>query len=158
MSFHFCPLALFLFSFQMMNLQQLKESLTQVINGTATTFRLCSLAQQLNCDIVRETNISRQRRVVQHELLKHIVREDPSDKYKELLEETSNWLYMKKEDGYPCTFSGCLFVGKEHRYYLSHLKKIHYINNKFICNYGRSSNVPNRCKQVFRSVESLQGT
>ena len=156
MSFHFCPLALVLFSFQMMNLQQLKESLTQVINGTATTFRLCSLAQQLNCDIVRETNISRQRRVVQHELLKHIIREDPSDKYKELLEETSNWLYMKKEDGYPCTFSGCLFVGKRHQGYLSHLKKIHYINNKFICNYGRSTNVPNRCKQVFRSIESLQ--
>ena len=71
-----------------MNLRELKDSLSQVINGSISSFGLASLAQKLNCNIMGEVDISRQRRLVQRDLLRHIVREDDSDKFKVLLQET----------------------------------------------------------------------
>ena len=94
----------------------------------------------------------RQRRLLQKQVLVHIIREDPSEHYQNLLKETEGWIRHKNETatGFPCCFAGCNFVGKRHIYYVKHLKKTHFLNSKFRCNYGKA------CKQMFTSVEQLE--
>ena len=134
----------------MITLTELKSSLVQVLNGTITASSFASLAQQLNCEISSQMDIGMQRRLLQKEILVHIIREDPSEYYEKLLHETDGWLRLKKEVGYLCCFAGCAWVGSRHNRYLRHLRITHFLNSKFRCNYGKS------CKQMFTSVEQLE--
>ena len=134
----------------MITLTELKSSLVQVLNGTITASSFASLAQQLNCEISSHLDVGKQRRLLQKQILVHIIREDPSEYYQKLLHETESWLRLKKEAGFLCCFAGCPWVGRRHIRYVCHLKKTHFLQSKFRCNYGKS------CKQMFTSIEQLE--
>ena len=58
----------------MITLTELKSSLVQVLNGTITASSFASLAQQLNCEISSHLDVGKQRRLLQKQILVHIIR------------------------------------------------------------------------------------
>ena len=55
-----------------------------------------------------------------------------------------------KEVGYSCTFTGCTWHGEKHKEYFDHIKRIHFLNEKIICNYGK------KCSVRFSTVQDFE--
>ena len=56
----------------------------------------------------------------------------------------------KKEVGYSCTFTGCTWHGEKHKEYFDHIKRIHFLNEKILCNYGK------KCSVRFSTVQDFE--
>ena len=136
------------------NLTKFKEILSSILNASITKYQLLNIAKDLNVNISGEhQNFEVQKKLVQAEVLRHILRDEnhmDERRYLDMLEEVQRFLKMKKNKGYSCSFIGCIFKCNQHRDYLEHLKRIHFLGDRFLCNYSMC------CKQRFSSLSSLE--
>ena len=142
----------------MNNLEVFKTYLTTLLDSSISKHQLDNIAKDLKVDISgdRDKTFQTQRRLVQAEVLRHITRESDEAHYVEMLKEVEGWLNQKVQKGFNCTFTGCLYKTNQHRYYLNHLNQIHFLSERFLCNFSQSSRSRNFCKQVFSSYSSLE--
>ena len=112
------------------------------------------------CDKLRlihhETqDLATKKYVLQIGLLEEILKDEGAfeKKYFEgLLSNAKANLQAKSrgEQGYRCFLRGCLFSGRRHRQYISHLRKIHTNEDRYICSFKME------CKRCFSSIVDLE--
>ena len=133
-------------------MMDLKEVLTEIQNHSITKFKMINAARQLNVDVSQCPDFYRQKLIVKHEVLLHLLREPPSEdseKYEELLSETKAQLVIQRQKGFTCMYIGCSFKGSKHRDYVKHLKNNHFLEKDFQCKFSK-------CKQRFVSISLLE--
>ena len=85
--------------FSEMSLNFLQEVLPEFLDSSVSKFCCANIANKLGVDITCEVDFSRQKRIVQREILVHICRESDEQCYKDLLSEAEKWLCVEKEIG-----------------------------------------------------------
>ena len=116
-----------------MSLNFLQEVLTEFLRNSVAKFCCANIANKLGADITCEVDFSRQKQILQREILVHICREIDEQCYKDLLSEAEKWLCVEKEIGYSCMFAGCSFKNSKHKRYINHLKNIHIGKTNLLC-------------------------
>ena len=132
-----------------MKLHDLKNALSSIQNRTVDTFSLCRIAHDLNMTIPSGADELRLQRLIIREILIHIIREDPADEFLKNLKEVESNIISRQCFGYYCSMAGCIFTTDRHKKYINHLRRVHFINKNFLCNYKK------KCKQLFRNLDTL---
>ena len=91
----------------------------------------------------------RLQRLIIREILIHIIREDPADEFLKNLKEVESNIISRQCFGYYCSMAGCIFTTDRHKKYINHLRRVHFINKNFLCNFKK------KCKQLFRNLDTL---
>ena len=130
--------------------------LTMLLSSSLTNYQLVNSARELNVNIIEETDFGRKKRVVMCEVLRHIIREDNSSYYKELLKEHEQVLNLMRPLGFQCCFTGCHYECQRHFQYIIHLQNSHFLDKNLLCNFSnyRKQNTI-KCQQRFNSIEAL---
>ena len=136
-------------------MEKLKEILSVLRGSSSTKYQVLNYARDMNIDVSQEVDFGRQKRIVICEVLQHILQEDESKYYQDLLNETKQFLNLKKRVGYFCCFSGCQFNENKHKSYLRHLRSCHFLSKDLLCNFRRR-NSRRGCQQRFPSIEALE--
>ena len=123
-----------------------KQVLDKLLRDQYDQFEILSLGNKLQVDIQSETNFSQQKYFIQKHILECILREDGSNHYLRLLEETMGLCNFKKVPGYSCCLTGCSFRSDRHRGYVKHLQKVHSNFHKLACKFKHT------CTREFSSI------
>ena len=119
-----------------------KEYLKNLLNDKYDKFEILALASKFNIIVSDELSFSRQKYLLQLKVLENILKEDQSDYYRRIQEETLRIFSYSKPKGFSCCLIGCLFSADRHRNYVKHLQLIHPSHNKISCNFDH------KCKRV----------
>ena len=132
-------------------IEAFKALVSKCLNGSITTSELKNGAMKLQVVLDPNDDFSTQKRILQRQLLCHILREEVNEReqYERLLKETNLWLTQPKITGYPCVKTGCPFHGEQHRDYINHLTQNHFLDESFKCNFKRE------CCERFSSIDDL---
>ena len=131
-------------------LTRCKEILERLLRNQYDQFEVLSLINRFNvADLQNESSFSRQKYLLQKHVLECIVREDNSDTYVQLLEETLGFCQSRRPPGYHCCLAGCSFRASEHKNYVKHLQRVHLTFQKMACNYKHE------CRREFSNIDQL---
>ena len=126
-----------------------KEILTKLLNNDYDKFEILALAVKFDVNINDDASFSKQMYLLQLKVLENILKEDESEYYRRIYEETLLQTHIEKPTGYRCCLIGCLFRADRHRNYIHHLSQIHPNHNKFACKFL------NKCRREFSSIQIL---
>ena len=127
--------------------------LNKLLLNQLDTFEVLSECQKFRLELSDSMDFSCQKYLLQKFLLMEILKNKnivERSYYENLLESTVKFLKWKAEKvkGIPCSFAGCLFLGKHHRQYLQHLREIHPSQTTYCCN-------KRKCKRNFSSIDDI---
>ena len=137
-------------------MSDLENKLEKLLNDKLDTFEVLYECRKLKIEVdYSEDNINH-KYLLQKGILIELLKDDLEDEkrvfYENVLTSTQNFLKwrIEKLKGIPCSFAGCLFTGKRHREYLSHLKSVHANQKTYCCRKGLL------CKRNFVSIDDLE--
>ena len=130
-------------------LTRCKEILEKLLRNQYDQFEVLSLINRFSIELQSESSFSRQKYLLQKHVLECIVREDNSETYVQLLEETLGFCQSRRPPGYHCCLAGCSFRASEHKNYVKHLQTVHPTIQKLACNYKH------QCRREFSNIQQL---
>ena len=98
-------------------MDQFKASIDKIYKNLIDKVELTSIASKFKIEIAND-EFSLQKRKVLRFLLHHVTREIEDQQYIAMLQETESWFQNSSLNGYTCIYTGCLFVGEQHRDYV----------------------------------------
>ena len=108
-------------------IDQFKTSINKIYQNSIDIVELTSIARKFQINIASD-EFSLQKRKVLRFLLNHVTRETDEEKYISMLQETESWFRFHQSSstiqGYECIYTGCIFMGKNHRDYVRKVLKL----------------------------------
>ena len=130
-------------------LNKCKDILKKLLNDEYDKFEIMSLASKFSVSLLQESSFSRQKYLLQLRVLENIMKEDKTDNYNRIYEETLRLINVVKPKGYRCCLIGCPFTADRHSNYVKHLQQVHPGLDRLACNFQL------KCKRVFSSIQYL---
>ena len=105
-------------------LRDCKNILKKLLRDDYDRFEVLSIAEKFDLNLGEEATFSRMKYLLQLNILENILKEDQSDYYKRIYDETVQLSTVVKQTEYKCCLVGCLFAAKKHRAYVKHLNTL----------------------------------